>query len=545
MTAKDLAHELSREWRVWFLITALIGAGLAIGPHYAEEEVRIGPNQVENQTTIATNINMGLDLQGGARVMVEPNLTGIPVDEHGDTVDNIITTLNTRVEAFGLQDVTIRPVSSLTSNQRRIQVEMAGASTEELRNLVESQGRFEAAFSIQASDGDTLTFEDSVFNVEETENGLSINGTAFDTGETITLQTDSHNITLRYHNQTEAFHALRAVGYTGQDVSNVDINPTQSGVQCSSPNSCQFQFQVQLDQRAAERFTAVAQNFEGPSGGNLQGTQLVLTLDGQEMNRLSVSTGFRDSVISTPSITGGGESRAQATEEMDNLKSILQSGALPTEIDIVSTNSVSATLGQEFVRVAFIAIVLAIIGVAFTVFIRYQTPKIALPITITGLSEVLLLVAVFSNTSLTIPIVLALLIPTGIGLYVGFKQAEFTVLMLPVGTLFLLGIFEFAPSLDLAGIAGIIAAVGTGINDQIIITDERKEERVKSIKKRIKRAFFIIFTSAASTIGAMLPLMSIGAGAVAGFAVTTIIGVLIGVAVTRPAYAKILETLDV
>jgi len=39
----------------------------------------------------------------------------------------------------------------------------------------------------------------------------------------------------------------------------------------------------------------------------------------------------------------------------------------------------------------------------------------------------------------------------------------------------------------------------------------------------------------------MVPLMSLGVGLVRGFAITTIIGVLIGVLITRPAYAKIIE----
>lgn len=109
----------------------------------------------------------------------------------------------------------------------------------------------------------------------------------------------------------------------------------------------------------------------------------------------------------------------------------------------------------------------------------------------------------------------------------------------------------------------------------------------------MKRAFFVIFTSAASTIGAMVPLVSpelstlaVGAAgiglvgytlqgrgrnphylaigalalavsavswtlnpsgfalqAVQGFAVTTILGIMVGIVITRPAYAKILEHL--
>ena len=39
----------------------------------------------------------------------------------------------------------------------------------------------------------------------------------------------------------------------------------------------------------------------------------------------------------------------------------------------------------------------------------------------------------------------------------------------------------------------------------------------------------------------MVPLVLIGVGLVRGFAITTMVGVLVGILVTRPAYAKIIE----
>jgi preprotein translocase subunit SecD len=96
------------------------------------------------------------------------------------------------------------------------------------------------------------------------------------------------------------------------------------------------------------------------------------------------------------------------------------------------------------------------------------------------------------------------------------------------------------PTLNLPAVAGIIAAVGTGVDDQIVMADEGRETHLRDLWDRIKRAFFIIFTAAASTIGAMIPLYFVGAGALQGFAITTIIGVLIGIFITRPAYAQIL-----
>jgi preprotein translocase subunit SecD len=94
-------------------------------------------------------------------------------------------------------------------------------------------------------------------------------------------------------------------------------------------------------------------------------------------------------------------------------------------------------------------------------------------------------------------------------------------------------------TIDLASIAGLIAAIGTGTNDQIIMIDEillggGKESY--SVKQRIKRSFFIIFSAAGTIIAAMVPLMFIGIGAMKGFAIITTIGVLIGVFITRPAF---------
>ncbi|HMK53693.1 MAG TPA: preprotein translocase subunit SecD, partial [Methanobacteriaceae archaeon] len=104
-------------------------------------------------------------------------------------------------------------------------------------------------------------------------------------------------------------------------------------------------------------------------------------------------------------------------------------------------------------------------------------------------------------------------------------------------------------------IAGILAAIGTGVDDQIIITDEvlRKsgqKTRRGGFQLRIKSAFFIIFAAAGTLIAAMLPLIYVGfsrgttgIGILSGFAVTTILGVLIGIFITRPVYAKFIELL--
>jgi len=95
--------------------------------------------------------------------------------------------------------------------------------------------------------------------------------------------------------------------------------------------------------------------------------------------------------------------------------------------------------------------------------------------------------------------------------------------------------------LDIPAIAGLIAIIGTGVNQLIIVTDQMLQEKEVSIKSRYKVAMSIIFNSAYIVIVAMLPLMIAGVGTLKGFAITTVIGVLIAILITRPAYVAILE----
>ncbi len=174
-------------------------------------------------------------------------------------------------------------------------------------------------------------------------------------------------------------------------------------------------------------------------------------------------------------------------------------------------NSVSADLGSQFKTGALIAGFLALLVIAIIIFIRYRTPVLVLPIMITSIAELILILGVASVTRWNI---------------------------------------------DLAAIAGIIAAIGTGVDDQIIITDEvlkkgiQTKRTITALKFKINNAFFIIFASAATLIAAMLPLAYVGfsrgatgIGLLSGFAFTTVVGVLIGIFITRPVYAKFIVLL--
>ena len=85
-----------------------------------------------------TNIRQGLDLQGGTRVLLQPDEKVSPED-----MDIIITNMNQRLNVFGLSDVVIRTAKDLTG-QQYISVEIAGVSKSEIKDLLSKQGKFEA-----------------------------------------------------------------------------------------------------------------------------------------------------------------------------------------------------------------------------------------------------------------------------------------------------------------------------------------------------------------------------------------------------------------
>ena len=73
--------------------------------------------------------------------------------------------------------------------------------------------------------------------------------------------------------------------------------------------------------------------------------------------------------------------------------------------------------------------------------------------------------------------------------------------------------------------------------------EEKEIPPSKVFTARLSGAFKIILAAAATTIFAMLPLYFMGLGALGGFAMVTIVGVLLGVLVTRPAYGRIIRVI--
>ncbi|MBU1198313.1 MAG: hypothetical protein KKF46_04560 [Nanoarchaeota archaeon] len=399
-----------------------------------------------------TNIKQGLDLSGGSRVVLRPE-----EEVSEEDFSFVIETIKQRLNTYGLSDIIVKPTSDLAGNDFII-VEIAGATKEEIRDLVANQGKFEAQIA---------------------------NQTVFIGGRDIT-------------------YVCRSPDCSGIDP-NVGCNPIQGQ---EEQWACRFRFSIALTPDAAQKQADVTETLEivlDEQGNDYLSEKLLLLLDDEIVDELSIGSELKGNPQTDISISGSGAGPSQqaamadALEQMKKLQTILVTGSLPVKLEIVKTDTISPILGEEFIKNAILVGIVAILAVAIVVFIRYRKLVVSIPMVINMVSEAIIILGAAS--------------------LIGWN-------------------------LDLAAIAGIIIAIGTGVDHQIVITDETlmsEKSKYTGWKDKLKKAFFIIIAAYLTTVVAMLPLYRTGAGLLKGFAVTTIIGVTIGVLITRPAFASIIE----
>ena len=235
---------------------------------------------------------------------------------------------------------------------------------------------------------------------------------------------------------------------------------------------------------------------------------LLLVVDGEVTNAFGMSPGLADS-LRTGEWAEEPVFQLQTTNlsEAQEVSINLRAGALPARLDFSeesggTTSFISPSQGADFRTNSLITGLIAVIAVSATVFVRYKDVRVAAPMVVTALSEVVILL--------------------GFAAGIGYP-------------------------LDLSVIAGFIAVIGTGVDDLIIIADEvMAEGKIDSrrvFQSRFRKAFWVIGAAAATTIIAMSPLAILSLGDLQGFAIFTILGVVVGVLITRPAYGDILRSL--
>ena len=212
----------------------------------------------------------------------------------------------------------------------------------------------------------------------------------------------------------------------------------------------------------------------------------------------SISIYLDDELISAPtvqSVISGGSgiitegstsvSQQESWEWASNLAMLIQSGALPLDIEEVETRAISATLGIEAIDGAVIAGIVGLILILLFMLVMYRLPGVAAD--------------------------LALLIYVLIVFYV----------MAIIGV-----------QLTLQGIAGILLGIGMAVDANVVIfarfREELREGRtpLNAVKFGFRNAGRAVADSNITTLIAAVVLLIFGTGTIKGFATTLLISVL-------------------
>lgn len=255
-----------------------------------------------------------------------------------------------------------------------------------------------------------------------------------------------------------------------------------------------------LDNQTNKPVVSLELNSEGKekfaeATGNNIGKQISIFMDEDEISSPVVESQITDGKAV---ISGSG-----TIEEAQELSGIINSGALPVTLKSVSVQTVGAQLGAEALPNSLKAGAIGI-GLIFIFMIAYYR----LPGVISCFALIL------------------------------------------YATLLLLIFVEVGATLTLPGIAGFLLTIGMAVDANVLIFERMREElsRGISIKSAVKKGFenasSSIIDSNVTTIIAALVLYFMGTGAVKGFAVTLMIGIVVSM-FTALVVTKILINLSV
>ncbi len=501
-------------WKIWLLIIVLAFSFLSIfyHPNFLEKGVLI-KSVDSNSTAFEQGMRPGQvikEIDGQAITSVE-DFSNIIQNKFvsGENVKTVFKTKDGEYILYSREAPEII-VSEIPTTNVNMGLDLAGGS----RALVKAEGDHE--FSLDEVN-DLVSMTNNRFNVY----GISdmnirpirdLEGNYFMMIEIAGATPADLEKLISEQGEFEAKIGDEIVFVGGEkDITSVVRSGQDSGIYACDQSQegyfCNFRFTIYLSEEAAERHAEITDKLEVNSTpqGNYLSKPLDLYLDGNLVNSLRITEGLKGTVTTQVQITGSGngetrdEAIENAEEEMKQLQTILITGSLPFKLEIVKLDTISPTLGKEFTRSIFLAALAALAAISIVVFFRYKKFKSSIALLITSISEVIIILGIASLIKW---------------------------------------------DLDLPSIAGILAAIGTGIDSQIIVLDEAKQSKFLSIKQRMKRAFSIILGAYFTALAALLPLYWAVAGLFKGFAVTTIIGITVGVLITRPAFTDMVKKIE-
>ena len=531
-TGLDIELDRVETGRVEGVVTGDDGTLADITVEFIDPDDRLGGGFGEGAFGDPTNLQYGLELSGGARI--RGKLVGLTAEGLGLDPQQTFQIERTVAEELGIEQIDVSArggedaVELYTDNVTQTEfAEALGAAgldagTGDIREGVTGTTRQTAVTTI------TDRVDQTGFSGADVFTSSAVTGENFIVAEVpgvtrgelrdIIADTGRVQIIAGFPDTTENGTTV----YNQTELLTQDDIDQVSAAERGGSDIPQPHVPVALTGQAGQRFANVMQEagFTSPEGvGNCVFDESVFdepapqhedqyclftVVDGEYVYGSSMGNDLAGTINS-----GGFAQNPQFVMQTGNYQAAqelevdIRAGELPTEIEIVTESFISPSLAQLFKPLALLTGLAAWLAVSAVVYYWYRDIRVAIPMLLTAGSEVFLLLGFASVVGLAI---------------------------------------------DLSHIAGLIAVIGTGLDDLIIMADEilQRKEKVETgrvFQSRFRKAFWVIGMAAATTIIAMSPLAVLSLGDLQGFAIVTIVGVLIGVGITRPAYGDVLRKL--
>lgn len=373
---------------------------------------------------------LGLDLRPGSHLVYRADVSQIQSTEVDASLDSLRDVIERRVNLFGVAE----PL---------VQVERGGVFGQgEHRLIVELPGVTDLSQAIKMI-GETPILE-------------------------FRLVKEGMEAQVRKEDGTANMDAFEAPTLTGKNLrrASVEFSSGQTGSNIAG----QAQVRVDFDSEGAKIF-------EDLTGKNV-GRSMGIFLDGELMSDPVI----REAIPGGTAVISGGFTPDQAKLLARNLNF----GALPVPIELASTQSIGATLGDMALKAGLMAGIVGLLLVAAFMVLWYRLP---------GLVSVVAL-----------------------GTYVALMLALFK--LIPV-------------TLTAAGIAGFILSIGLAVDANVLIFERMKEElragenMANAIRAGFSRAWTSIWDSNVAHVIAGVILFWFGTSLIQGFALVFVLGVLV------------------
>ncbi len=482
------------------------------------------------------NVQLGLDLQGGSRLVYEADVSQLQKADQKNAVDGVRDVIERRINAFGVSEPVIQ--TSQVGGKWRVIVEIAGVFdiNDAIKRIGETpllEFREEKApepltdeqkKAIEALNAEQKKKAEEVLQLALAPNAdfaalakqYSQDTSTSETGGDLgyfakgTMVAEFENVVFDNMKVGETYPQLVETSYGWHIIKKTDERTTGEGDQKTVEDQASH---ILFTKESTEASTTPEFVNTGLTGKQLKRADvqfdpntsapqvtLVFNDEGKKLfgeitkrNVGKIVAIYLDgSPISTPRVEteiDSGEAVITGTFTLDEAKTLAQrlnSGALPVPISLVNQQNIGASLGKLSVQKSLFAGLIGIALVAFFMIVYYRFP---------GLLAIIAL-----------------------GIY----------------SLISLAIFKLWPvTLTLAGVAGFILSIGMAVDANVLIFERLKEEirlgkpLASAIEEGFRRAWLSIRDSNASSLITCLILTWFGTSLIKGFALTLAIGILV------------------